>query len=151
MKIQQLSIFLENKPGNLGAICKVLKDANLNILNMSLADTQQFGILRLIIHDFEKAKNLLQQAGYIVNLKSVVAIEIDDKPGGIFQVLETLEKEQINIDYLYPFALRRYIDRAVLIFRFSEPEKAIEILKRKAFTVLQAEKIFEMREKMNNG
>jgi hypothetical protein len=151
LKIQQLSIFLENKPGNLSAICKVLKDANLNILNMSLADTQQFGIVRLIIHDFKKARTLLQEAGYVVNLKSVVALEIVDEPGGFFKVLETLEKEQINIDYLYPFALRRNKDLAVLIFRFSEPEKAIQVLMREKFVVLEAENIFGMRERMNNG
>ncbi len=141
MKIQQLSIFLENKPGHLSSICQELAKANLNILTLSLADTQQFGILRLILRDWEKAKQILQTAGFLVNVTEVVALEVEDQPGGLARVLEVLETANINIEYMYAFTFRRG-DKANLVFRFSAPDAAIALLQEKGINVIGAVELF---------
>ncbi len=135
MKIQQLSIFLENRPGHLGAICRTLAKENLNILTLSLADTQQFGILRLIIREWEKARDILEREGFVVTVNEVVAIEVEDRPGGVAGILEVIESGRINIEYMYAFTFRRG-DKAVLVFRFDNPDKAAALLQKQGLSVL---------------
>jgi hypothetical protein len=142
MKIQQLSLFLENKPGHLSAICQTLARANINIVTLSLADTQQFGILRLIIQDWERAKEVLEAKGFVVNVTEVVATEVNDKPGGLSEVLKILEQASTNIEYMYAFTFRRN-NRAVLIFRFDNPDVAIKQLQAKGVNVLDRVELFE--------
>ncbi|MCX7591815.1 MAG: ACT domain-containing protein, partial [Kiritimatiellae bacterium] len=98
MKIKQLSLFLENKPGHLSAICRTLARANINISTLSLADTEQFGILRLIVQDWQRAQKVLEDAGFVVNVTDVVAMVVDDRPGGMAEILEILEKARTNIE-----------------------------------------------------
>src|ERR1044072_8381021 len=107
MKINQLSVFLENKPGQLSEPCRVLSDAGVNILTLSLADTDQFGIMRLIVRDWQRGKEVLAKAGCVVKIPEVVAIEVDDRPGGLAHVLEVIEAARINIEYMYAFTFRR--------------------------------------------
>ena len=92
MKVKQLSLFLENKPGALSRPVKLLSRAKFNILTMSIADTQQFGILRFVVRDWEKAKRLLEKDGFVVKVSDMVAIEVADEPGGLADILVTLEK-----------------------------------------------------------
>ena len=127
MKIKQLSVFLENKPGRLTVPCKVLADAGINILTLSLADTQQFGIMRIIVRDWERARALLEKAGGVVKVSEVVAVEVADRPGGLCNVLEVIEELGINVEYMYAFTFRRE-DKAVLIFRFENPDEAVQRL-----------------------
>ena len=127
MKLNQLSVFLENKPGQLTGPCKALSDAGINILTLSLADTQQFGILRLIVREWEQAKAVLQGAGWVVKVTPVVAVEVADRPGGLESILEICEKERINIEYMYAFTSRRG-DSAVLIFAFEDADQAVKAL-----------------------
>ena len=141
MKINQLSLFLENKPGHLLMACKALADAGVNILTLSLADTQQFGILRLIVRDWQKAKSVLEQAGCVVNITEVVATEVADKPGGLAHVLQTIDDAKINIEYMYAFTFR-HGKEAVLVFRFDNPDRAIEALKTAGRDVLDAVSLF---------
>lgn len=130
MKITQLSVFLENKPGQLTIPCKALADAKLNILTLTLADTQQFGILRLVLRDWEKAKAVLEQAGCIVRTTEVVAIEVADRPGGLENILQICEQAGVNIEYMYAFTMR-HGDKAALIFCFENPDEAIRVLQEK--------------------
>ena len=141
MKIQQLSLFLENKPGHLSAICRALSDAGINIVTLSLADTQQFGILRLIIKDWEKAKTVLEGKGFVVNVTEVVATEVDDRPGGMAEVLEVLEQGTVNIEYCYAFTFRRG-NKAILVFRFEDPDGAVKLLKESGRNVLDRVELF---------
>jgi len=127
MKIQQLSLFLENKPGHLSAICRSLAEAGINIVTLSLADTQQFGILRLILRDWEQAKSVLDAAGCVVTVTEVVAAEVPDEPGGLATVLEVIEAADINLEYMYAFTYRGE-GKAILVFRFEDPEAAIRVL-----------------------
>ena len=142
MKIKQLSLFLENKPGHLSAICQTLARAGINIVTLSLADTQQFGILRLIIQDWERAKEVLEAKGFVVNITEVVATEVDDRPGGLSEVLKVLEQASTNIEYMYAFTFRRN-NRAVLIFRFDDPDAAVKVLQARGMNVLGGVELFE--------
>ena len=135
MKIPQLSLFLENKPGHLSAICRTLAKANINIQTLSLADTQQFGILRLIVADWKRAKEVLEKAGFVVNVTEVVATEVDDRPGGMAEILEIIEQSKTNIEYMYAFTSHRN-DRAVLVFRFDDPDTAVKVLQAKGKNIL---------------
>ena len=137
MKLQQLSLFSENKPGHMIAPCRLLARAGLDIRALSLADTQRFGILRMIVSDWQRAKSLLEQAGSAVKVTEVVAVEVPDRPGGLAGVLDLFEGSQINIEYMYDFPFRRG-ERAVLIFRFDQPDAAIEVLQAAGISVLDS-------------
>ena len=141
MKIQQLSLFLENKPGHLHSICKAIADAGVNIETLSLADTQQFGILRIIVEDWRKARDVLQQAGFVVNVTEVVATEVPDQPGGLADILATLQEGAINIEYMYAFTFRRG-NKGILVFRFDDPDKALRLLEEKGRSVLGSVELF---------
>jgi len=141
MKIHQISLFLENKPGHLNAICRTLAEAQINIVTLSLADTQQFGIVRLIVEEWQKAKDVLEKAGYVVNVREVVAATVADKPGGMAEVLDIIGQAGVNIEYMYAFAFRHGAE-AVLVFRFDNPDRAIEALKAAGRDVLDAVTLF---------
>jgi hypothetical protein len=128
MKLHQLSVFLENKPGQLKNACDLLAREQINIQTLSLADTRQFGILRLIIKDWERAKSVLEQGGFVVKPTEVLAIEVADRPGGLAEILGPIEAAGLNVEYMYAFSSARS-DKAVLVFRFSDADAAIEKLK----------------------
>ncbi len=135
MKIQQIAIFMENKPGHLRTICRTLADAGISITTLSLADTQQYGILRLLTDDWESAQKVLTQAGFVVNVTEVLAVEVDDKPGGLLRVLDILGEYSINIEYMYAFTFHRG-ENAIMVFRFDDPDKAISTLQGEGIKVL---------------
>jgi hypothetical protein len=135
MKIHQLSLFLENRPGQMIEPCRLLAEAGINIRTLTLADTQRFGILRLIVSDWKVGKTLLEQAGYTVNVTEVVAVEVGDGPGDLARLLEKLDGTGINVEYMYAFTFGRR-GRAVLIFRFDRPDAAIERLRNGGVAVL---------------
>ena len=142
MKVEQISVFLENKPGTLEHATRVLKEANINIRTLSVAETVDFGILRLIVNDVEKANKVLKEAGFRVSKTPVVAVEVPDKPGGLHSIMEVVSKEGINVEYLYAF-VEKSGENAVIIFRFDNPEKAIDVLLKKNFTVIPGNKLYE--------
>jgi len=146
MKIHQLSLFLENQPGQLIEPCAVLARAGIDIRTLTLADTQQFGILRLIVSDWQAGAKALRDAGYVINVTEVVAVEVPDRPGGLFELLSTLEGSGFNIEYMYAFTFGR-ADKAVLIFRFDDLDRAIELLKRSDINVLDAVDVYSRIEK----
>jgi len=141
MKVEQISIFLENKPGGLEDVTRILKDAQINIRTLSLADTTDFGILRLIVNDVDKASRVLKEQGYRISRTTVVAVEVPDRPGGLHSILEVLSKNGINVEYLYAF-VERSGENAVIIFRFDAPEAAIDVLQKSGLTVLPGAKLY---------
>lgn len=143
MKITQVSVFLENKPGQLNIPCKALAKAGLNILTLSLADTHQFGILRLILEDPQRGKEVLEAAGCVVNVTEVVAVVVPDKPGGLVNILDIIEQANINLEYMYGFTSQKK-DKAVLVFRFNDPEAAIKALQEHSVGVLDKVELFDM-------
>lgn len=142
MKITQLSVFLENKPGRLSHPCRVLADAGINILTLSLADTHQFGIMRLIVKDPQKAKKVLDAEGCVANLTEVIAIEVPDRPGGLADVLTLIEKSALNVEYMYAFTFRRE-DKAIIVFRFEDPDAGIRALQAKGINVIGSVELYE--------
>jgi hypothetical protein len=143
MKVEQISVFIENKSGRLAEIARLLGEAGINIRALSLADTTDFGILRLIVNDREKAKQVLKEKGFTVSKTEVVAVEVPDRPGGLSEILQTLDGESINVEYMYAF-VERCGENAVIIFRFDETEKAITVLTDKGFNILEGERLYSM-------
>ncbi|WP_285906161.1 ACT domain-containing protein [Pseudodesulfovibrio pelocollis] len=143
MKVDQLSIFLENRAGRLAEVTRLLSEAGVNIRALSLADTSDFGILRLIVSDFETAKATLKENGFTVGRTSVVAVEITDKPGGLHAILSMLQEEGINVEYMYAFVTQSG-DRAVLIFRFDRTDQGIELLQKNGINVISGDKLYTL-------
>lgn len=141
MKVEQISIFIENKSGRLAEVTRILGDAGVNIRALSLADTSDFGILRLIVNDREKAKGVLKEKGFTVSKTEVVAVEVPDQPGGLAGILQVLDKETINVEYMYAF-VERCGSNAVIIFRFDETDKAINTLAANGFNMLEGDKLY---------
>jgi hypothetical protein len=141
MKVEQISVFLENKPGGLEEVMRIIKDANINIRTLSLADTSDFGILRLIVNDVETASRVLRDNGLRVSRTTVVAVEVPDHPGGLHGILEVLARENINVEYLYAF-VEKSGENAVIIFRFDDSEAAIRVLQQNGFSILPGEKLY---------
>ena len=142
MRISQLSIFLENRPGQLSAICRDLARSGINIATLSLADTADFGIVRMIIDDHAKAQAVLTSAGHVVNVCEVIAVGVPDRAGGMAEVMEVLDRAGVNIEYSYAFAFHRG-EKAVLVFRFSDNAKAEAALTAAGYVTLGADEIDE--------
>ena len=119
----------------------MLAASGINIITLSLADTEQFGILRMIVKDHVRATDVLRQAGHVVKLNEVVAVEVQDRPGGLASVLEHVEKAGINVEYMYAFTAK-HAGQAVLIFRFEDPDKAIRFLQGEGINVLSELDLF---------
>jgi hypothetical protein len=145
MKVRQLSLFLENKPGALSRPVRLLAKAGINVLTLSLADTQQFGILRFIVRDWDKAKRLLEKDGCVVKVTDMVAIEVADKPGGLADILSVIEKARVNLEYMYGFTLKKE-SKGILAFRFDDPDAAIAALQKKRINLVDTSDLFERLE-----
>ena len=135
MKIIQLSIFLENKPGRLAAVTDVLDAADINIRALSLADTLDFGVLRLVVDNSTKAVNVLQEGKISVSETVVSAVRVPDRPGGLHKILKIMEKENINLEYMYSYMSRKEND-AIMIFQFDDLENAERLLETNGINVL---------------
>lgn len=143
MTLHQLSIFIENHPGALRLPCKVLADAGINMLALTLADTQEFGILRLIVKDWPRAEQTLRDAGFIVKVTEVVAIDVPQRPGGLLQVLDVLDRAKQAIEYMYAFAGAGLDGHAALVFRFADPDAAIAALTSSGINAIAPAELFD--------
>lgn len=142
MKIRQISIYIENKPGHLSAICRALADANINIVTLSLADTSDFGIVRLIVDDVERARVVLAAKNFPVSIREVAAVCVPDRPGGMAEVMATIDAAGLNVEYSYAFAFHMG-EKAVLVFRFDDGEKAAKALTAAGYTILDEQELQE--------
>ncbi len=143
MLVEQIAVFLENKSGRLAEITAVLAENNINIRALSVADTADFGILRLIVDNVEKAKSVLKDNGFTVGKTTVIAVEVEDKTGGLARVLKCIHAADINVEYMYAF-VNKTGENAVLIFRFEKMDEAINALKKDGFTILTKEQIYAL-------
>jgi len=143
MIISQISVFVENRLGTLKEITAVLKDSDIDIRALSIADTTDFGILRLIVDDPEKAADLLKAANFTVSVTRVVAVGIEDKPGALHDVLEILSDAEIAVEYAYAFITRKH-DGAYVILRVEDIERASEVLKNGGIHVLDGEEVYSI-------
>jgi hypothetical protein len=140
MKVKQISVFLENKSGRLATVTRILGENGINIRALSLADTTDFGILRLIVDNPDQAWQVLKANDFTVSGTEVIAVQMSDQPGGLALVLQTLEDIRINIEYMYAFVGRSGAD-AVVVFRVEAIDRAIELLQQAGINLLQAEEI----------
>lgn len=145
MKVVQLSTFLENRMGAVRGPIEALANAGIDVATLTLADTSEFGILRLVVKDHERAKSVLEKAGYVVNVAELLPVEVDDRAGGLAQVLERIDRSGIAIEYLYAFASPPTPGKAVLLFRYEDPLAARRALTSWGVKVLSAEELFAKR------
>jgi len=143
MRVKQISVFLENKAGRLSEVTAILTEAGINIRALSVADTSDFGVLRLIVNDNQKALEALKNNGFSVGITDVVAVEVMDKPGGLHTILDLLHKAQINVEYMYAF-VQQSGSNAVMIFRFDHIEEAIKLLEENGLTVIDGSKVYSL-------
>lgn len=140
MKLQQLSVFIENRPGHLQHVLKVLADEKINIITLTIAESTDFGILRLIVEDPQKTAALLKSHQITSTPTDVLAIEIDDTPGSLYKAIDTFTRNNLNIEYMYAFTEKRR-GKGVMIFRFDDIEAARSALKNEGFTILDRQEI----------
>jgi hypothetical protein len=135
MSVKQISIFLENKPGRLAEVTDILTRAGINMRALTLADTADFGVLRIMVNDNEKCMKVLQENDYIAQETEVVAVEIPDRPGGLHEILTQLDRNGVNIEYMYAF-VEKQVDNAIVIFRVDELDRAVKVLESGGINVL---------------
>jgi hypothetical protein len=142
MKVKQISIFLENKSGRLAQVTAALGENNINIRALSIADTTDFGILRLIVNKPDKAFRVLKEEGFTVGFTEVIAVEVADKPGGLAQVLQLLDRAGINIEYLYAF-VQKTADAALVVFRVEQLDQAVKVLMENGIRVMSGDEVYK--------
>ena len=140
MKVQQISVFLENKAGRLANVAQVLKENKVNIRALTIADTSDFGILRMIVNQPDVAYDVLKKAGFTVKRNPVIAVEIDDREGVFYEIMKLCDENGLNIEYTYSF-VEQYSTKAILFLRFEDTDKAIELFRKNGYKILTAEEI----------
>lgn len=143
MQVQQISVFVENKSGRLAEVTDLLAKHAINLRALALADTADFGILRLIVNNLDKATGILKENGFTISKNEVVAVVIPDQPGGLANILNILQAKGINVEYLYAFA-QRLDNNAVLVFRFDDINAAIDTLQKAGIRMLSDEEARKM-------
>ncbi len=143
MQVEQISVFLENRAGRLAEVSAILAEAGVNIRALSLADTSDFGVLRLIVNNNEKAMETLKNAGFTVGKTNVLAVEVEDRPGGLHKILDVLYNSGINVEYMYAF-VQQSGNNAVMIFRFDQTEKAMNVLAENNINTIDGKTLYTM-------
>ena len=144
MSIKQISVFVENKPGALYALTAVLAQGQIDMRALSLAETKDFGIVRLIVNDLYKATTLLKDAGYVHSLTPVVGVAIPDVPGGLNRVLQVLTDAKVNVEYMYAFLGGKDVEHAYVIFRVADQEKATAALSARKIQLVEQEEMDQL-------
>ncbi len=142
MIIEQLSIFLENKSGRLTEVSELLGEKNINISAFSVADTSEFGILRIVVSEPKKAHDILKNAGFAVSLTNVVCLNSPNKPGALAKALNILSSEEIFIEYMYAFSMDK--KSAVIVIKPDNIEKCIDALQKHNLELLRASDLYEL-------
>ena len=143
MKVRQISIFMENRSGRLASVLKEVARAGVNIRALSLADTSDFGILRLIVDNVDACVKALRETGHTVSLTEVLAVEVPDRPGGLAGILEALSEAKMNVEYMYAF-VSRATEKAMVVFRFERIDEAIEALRKAGVSVVDAQTVYSL-------
>ena len=143
MRAKQISVFLENKAGRLAEVTGILAEADVNIRALAVADTSDFGVLRLIVNDNQKALSALKNRGFTVGETDVVAVEVEDKPGGLHRILDILRSVGINVEYMYAFVTQSG-SNAIMIFRFDNIDEAVNVLQKNNVTVINGGMVYTL-------
>jgi hypothetical protein len=143
VKVRQVSVFLENKSGRLYEACKCLADAQVNIRALSIAETADYGVLRLIVNDPEKAMQVMSENRFTVSETDVIAVEVPDDPGGLAGVLSPLYEANVNIEYIYCF-VEKSGESAIVVFRVEQLDGAIKALQASGYTVMREDDVYRI-------
>jgi len=143
VKVRQVSVFLENKSGRLYEVCRRLAEAEVNIRALSIAETADYGVMRLIVSDPGKAMRVMAENDITVSETEVIAVEVPDEPGGLAGVLAPLYDANVNIEYLYCF-VEKSGESAIVVFRVEQLEEAIRALQGGGFTVMREEDVYRI-------
>jgi hypothetical protein len=140
MKITQISVFLENRKGRLYEVCSLLGDNGVNIRALTIAETESFGVLRIVVDKCDAAIKLLRDNNFVANFTDVVAVEVPDRPGGLAAVLKIFADNDVNVEYMYGF-VEKHSDKALLVFRFEDAEAAQQVLARHSISIVTSKEI----------
>ena len=143
MKIKQLSIFLQNRMGSLSKPLEVLTVADVNIRAMCMADTSEFGILRLVVDDPIKGKEALEENNFLVKITDIIGVEMNDSPGGLTSVLDVIKENLIDLEYLYAFSHKKE-DKAILLLHADDIDRLIEVLSDNNIPIVSAEEVYNL-------
>ncbi len=143
MDIQQVSVFLENKPGRLASVAKELKDNVINIRVLTVADTSDFGVLRLIVNKPEQAADALRKAGFTVRVSTIVAVEIDDREGVFYDIMKLCDANGLNVEYTYSF-VEQPTNKAIVFLRFEDTPKAVTVFQQNGYKLLTNEEVLRI-------
>ena len=143
MRVEQIAVFLENKSGRLAEITSILAENNINIRALSVADTADFGILRLIVDKVDEAEKALKEKGFTVGKTTVIAVEVPDRTGGLAAVLACIQNIGLNVEDMYAF-VNKSGEIAVLIFRLDDMTRAIDSLQENGFTILESSQVYNL-------
>ena len=143
MTVKQISIFLENRPGSLAELIDVLSKEEINMRAMSVGETEDFGILRIIVQDPYKAICVLKQNGYVCSITPVLAVAVQDEAGSLLNILNILGKNGVNLDYTYAFTMKKK-DFAYMVFRVQDNEKAIDVLSKNKIELISQDDLAQM-------
>ena len=138
MSVRQISVFLENKKGRLAEVTHTLARQKINIRALALADTADFGVLRIIVHNPERCLAVLKDGGFVAQVTEVLAVEVEDAPGGLARILEVLDAENVNVEYMYAY-VEKSRDNAIVICKIDERDRALEVLKKKGIPTLSGD------------
>lgn len=139
--VKQLSLFVENTPGSISKVCRVLKENNLSISTLSLADTSEFGILRLLIKESDAAAKVLTAAGFVVKCADVLALTVPNRAGGLSEIFDILDRHNLSVEYMYAFTAGNS-EKAVIVFRFEDPALALEKISGEKVELIGPEELF---------
>lgn len=143
MTVKQISVFLENQPGKLAEFTDVLSANNINMRALSLAEREDFGIVKIIVDDVYNASTVLREADYVLSITKVLAVEIPDEPGALAKILHVFGENGVNVEYMYAFTTRK-LGVAHMIFRVSDNQKAVEILSEHGFKLICQDELAEL-------
>ncbi len=143
MFVKQISVFLENKSGRLAEVTSILGSSNIDISALSIADTTDFGILRLIVNKPEEAEEVLRSNGFTMSITNVIAIGVKDEPGGLAKALKVLESKNTEIEYMYAFVSKKE-DEALVILKTGDPAKAVAVLTEQGISVLSSDEVYKL-------
>ena len=143
MIIKQLSIFLENRNGRINEVTSLLSVENINIRALTLADSADFGVMRLIVDNLDKAIACLEKNNISIGLTSVIAVEVPDQPGGLAGVMSKIEKSGLNVKYMYSIPEKKH-DNAIMIMRFDDAEETAEKLEKQGLNILKQEEVLNL-------
>jgi hypothetical protein len=141
MHIKQLSVFLEDRSGRLTELTRILAENDVNITALSVAETADYGIVRMVVGRPELAKKVLEEAGFSIGLTDVVCVNIPDKPGSLYRILQILTEEKINIDYMYAFSNN---DVALAVIRAADMQQVTEVLQNNRMRLLSASDLYQL-------